>query len=91
LIGANTACGLLHVHGWPFTCGPTFSAIRTPEIRTLAVERIDRAGNIAIYNPIRPSAERLGGIYDNIYGHPEKPELPTAFCEFSEKKCSRVE
>jgi hypothetical protein len=85
LIGTNTACGLLHVHGWPFTGGPAFSTISPPEIRTFAVERIDRTGNTAIYNPIRPSATRLAGIYNNIYGHPGKPELRTAFCKFLRK------
>jgi hypothetical protein len=31
------------------------------------------------------SGERLDGIYNNIYRHPEKPELPMAFCGFLKK------
>jgi len=93
LIGTNAAFGLLHVHGWPFTCGPTFSHVARPEIRTFAIERMDRTGNIAVYERLDAfhgvyrglSAEWLAAIYNNIYSHPENPELATAFCEFLRK------
>lgn len=90
LIATNTAFGLLHVRGWPFTCGPTFARILTPEIRTLALQRIDRSGNVAVYERLDAfhsvcswlSGEWLEAIYNNIYSHPEKPELAIAFSEF---------
>ena len=87
LIATNTAFGLFKLHGWPFTCGPTFNHIATPQVRTFAIERVDRSGNVAVFD--RSSSEfkwlrgeRLAAIYDNIYRHPERPELPTAFCRF---------
>jgi len=83
------------VHGWPFTCGPTFSSIQKPEIRTLAIERIDRTGNTGIFEHSDAfwsihrykwlSAGWLDAIYNNIYSHPENPELASAFCKFLRK------
>jgi len=92
LIGSNIACGLLHLHGWPFTCGPAFSDILTAEIRTLAIELDDGTGTIAAYDSHDVSVlsgipeSRVAAIFDNIYRHPERPELPTAFCEFLRKR-----
>ena len=84
LIATNTVFGLLHLVGWPFSSGPPFSHIATPTIRAFAVERVDRAGNVGAFDSHSVfkwlSGYRLAAIYDNIYRHPERPELPTAFC-----------
>jgi predicted DCC family thiol-disulfide oxidoreductase YuxK len=89
LIAVNTAFGLFKLHGWPFTCGPTFSHIATPKIRSFAVTRVNPSGKVAVFKRSGIfkwlSGERLGSVYDNIYRHPEKPELPTAFCGFLRK------
>jgi predicted DCC family thiol-disulfide oxidoreductase YuxK len=86
LIATNAVFGLLHVFGWPFSCGPAFNHIATPKIRAFAVERVDGAGNVAVFDHRSVfkwlSGYRLAAIYDNIYRHPERPELPTAFCGF---------
>jgi hypothetical protein len=89
LIAVNTAFGLFKLKGWPFNGGPTFNHIATPTIRTFAVERVDPSGNVAVLTRLggfkSPSNEGLRGIYDNMYRHPEEPELPTAFCGFLRK------
>ena len=82
LIATNTFCGLLKLHGWPFTCGPTYSHIATPTIRTFSIERVDHAGNIALFKHLKwLGGEHLFAVYDNIYRHPQTPEVLTAFCE----------
>ena len=58
-------------------------------ISLMKIERVNPSGNVAVFKRSSVfkwlSAQRLGGIYDNIYRHPEKPELPTVFCEFLRK------
>ena len=86
LIATNTFFSLFKLHGWPFACGPTHNHIATPTIRAFAVERVDRAGYVSLVNRSEVfkglSGERLSAIYDNIYRHPERPELAMAFCGF---------
>ncbi len=89
LIAITTAFGLFKLKGWPFTVGPTFNHIATPTIRSFSVERVNLSGDVTVFKRSGVfkwlSGERLDGIYNNIYRHPEKPELPMAFCGFLKK------
>jgi vitamin K-dependent gamma-carboxylase-like protein len=89
LVAANALFGLLHAHGWPFTCFPTFHHIATPECHLFAIERTDVEGNVVSLDRVHGlknvSLYRLQAICANIYHHSEKPELAIAFCDVLKK------
>jgi len=85
IITTNTVFAIFHLHGWPFTCFPSFHHIATERTMLFQLERVDSAGNTDFLDlPSEVKALdifRVQAICDNIYRHPEKPEIGTAFCK----------
>jgi hypothetical protein len=84
IVGTNTVFGIFHLHGWPFTSFPSFEQIETGRMMLFRVEKIDDAGNTASLYPSSALKAldifRFQVICDNVYRHPEKPEIGMAFC-----------
>jgi len=76
---------IFHLQGWPFTCFPSFHHIATEKTMLFRIETVDDAGNTTSLDPA--SALKVHDIFigqaicDNIYRHPEKPEIARAFCK----------
>ena len=85
LIATNSIFGLMHLVGWPFSSGPAYTHIQAATDRSYAVDRVDRAGKVAVLDSRGLckwlSMYWLAPIYDNIYRHPERRQLQIAFCK----------